>query len=385
MGELCHQVEDLINLFGKRALMIPCKGKVPAIKWRELTVKVMSDPDHLTILSHYNIAIVNGKKSDGLCCIDVDEEYFTEVLLEKNPLLKNTTQTKGKRGKHFWFRLKGDCSRLTPLKYNGLDVGEFRSTGGITVISGKHPDGGFYRIENRVEPIEISFDDLWLPDKPYHLDITRDTEITEDNRSSFISESISKKPLNEEDVVKQSLPKSPRNNHKSVFELARLARTMEAQRGVKLSVQERDQLIQKWCEVNPYINPKRSLGHYHTEFLVSYRKVRFPKGETNILDLAVKSARTNPPPPEAAKFQDNQITLLISVLRELQLLHGNNPFFLSCRKAAELLGVKSYKTMNRRLIALEVDGIIKVVCRGGPNTNKANRYRYLGELGIKKA
>ena len=118
---------------------------------------------------------------------------------------------------------------------------------------------------------------------------------------------------------------------------------------------------------------------------MSYSKVRFLKGQQDNLDLAVKNARNNPPPPEAAKFQDDQITLLISVLRELQLLHGNKPFFLSCRKAAELLEVKSYKTMNRRLIALEVDGIIKVVCRGGPKTNKANRYRYLGELGIKKA
>ena len=51
----------------------------------------------------------------------------------------------------------------------GENVGEFRSTGGYTVIAGKHPEEGEYKILNKVKPIEITYDELWLPNKQEKL------------------------------------------------------------------------------------------------------------------------------------------------------------------------------------------------------------------------
>lgn len=173
------EINALRELFGRDALMIPCKDKIAALRWIDLTVEIMEDEDYLVSLGYMNIAIINGEKSNGLCCIDVDEEKFGEVLLRKNPFLQDTTQTKGHRGCHYWVRLKGDYPKLTNLKFRGEGVGEFRSTGGYTVIAGKHPEEGEYKILNKVKPIEITYDELWLPNKLEKLKLTDDTERTE--------------------------------------------------------------------------------------------------------------------------------------------------------------------------------------------------------------
>ena len=202
------EVNALRELFGRDALMINCKYKKPIGRWKELTIEIMEDEDHLVSLGYMNIGIVNGEKSNGLCCIDVDEEKFIEVLLKENPFLRNTTQTKGHRGCHYWFRLKGNYPRLTNLKFMGEDVGEFRSTGGYTVIAGKHPEGCDYKILNKVKPIVITFDQLWLPNKQKELKLTDDTERTDEdrvNRRGLVSFGVCEKAFNR-GVYHSSLP-----------------------------------------------------------------------------------------------------------------------------------------------------------------------------------
>jgi hypothetical protein len=44
------------------------------------------------------------------------------------------------------------------------DFGEWRATGGYTVIYGKHPEPGVeYRVINDAEPIEVAVGDILLP------------------------------------------------------------------------------------------------------------------------------------------------------------------------------------------------------------------------------
>jgi len=119
------EINALRELFGRDVLMIPCKDKKAVVQWTDLTVEIMEDEDYLDSLGYMNIAIINGKKPNGLCCIDVDEEKFGEVLLRKNPFLQDTTQTKGHRGCHYWVRLKGDYPALTYLKFGGGMLGSF--------------------------------------------------------------------------------------------------------------------------------------------------------------------------------------------------------------------------------------------------------------------
>ncbi len=82
--------------------------------------------------------------------------------------------------------------------------------------------------------------------------------------------------------------------------------------------------------------------------------------------------------PEAAEVYDqSEVQRLVSLCRELQRSAGNNPFYLACRKAGELLGVGRDKA-HRWLFLLMQDRLLEEVCKGDFKTGRASRYRYLG-------
>ena len=84
-------------------------------------------------------------------------------------------------------------------------------------------------------------------------------------------------------------------------------------------------------------------------------------------------------PIEAQQYEQASLRLLVKLCRELQRAAGDGPFFLSCRKAGSLLDVP-YTTASRWLFLLVTDDVLDVVFKGGPDTNKATRFRYLPPL-----
>ena len=72
---------------------------------------------------------------------------------------------------------------------------------------------------------------------------------------------------------------------------------------------------------------------------------------------------------------------LVALCRELQalMIGEDEPFWLSTRKAGELLGA-DHTTAWRWLFILEQDGWIKTIEKGGTDKNprKATRFRYTG-------
>jgi P4 family phage/plasmid primase-like protien len=146
-------------------LPVPTKEKRPAVKgWPEITVERMSDPEYLAMFNG-NIGVLLGEKSGHLCSVDVDSDDDFTVFLELNPRFQETLQTKGSRGGNFWFRVAGAYPDLTTVKCaDGCAWGEFRSTGGQTIIHGTHPLGMPYqRLVDR-RPIDIVFDSIVWPD-----------------------------------------------------------------------------------------------------------------------------------------------------------------------------------------------------------------------------
>jgi P4 family phage/plasmid primase-like protien len=75
-------------------------------------------------------------------------------------------QSKGKRGGNFWLRMIGPYPEKTKKLFdaNRESVGEFRSGGGFTIISGLHPDGMSYRLENEVPALEVPFENIVWPE-----------------------------------------------------------------------------------------------------------------------------------------------------------------------------------------------------------------------------
>jgi DNA-binding transcriptional regulator YhcF (GntR family) len=77
-------------------------------------------------------------------------------------------------------------------------------------------------------------------------------------------------------------------------------------------------------------------------------------------------------------YEEARIGILGGICRELQQAHGQNPFYLSARTGAEMLGV-SPMTISRWLFLLEHDRWIRTVEKGGTakGARKATRFFFL--------
>ena len=162
-----NQLGYIQDIFGKITQLIPCaKGsKKSAVKWGHLSIADMANPTHVFRLEQAdNVAIVLGHVSGGLCSIDIDNDDWVEPFLQQNPVLNDTTITKGARGCNIWMRIKGEYPRTHHIKSGGVHMGEFRADGGYTVVTGTHPTGCEYRFVNEANPIEMTYESIILPD-----------------------------------------------------------------------------------------------------------------------------------------------------------------------------------------------------------------------------
>jgi hypothetical protein len=166
-------VSDLRKLVGYDAVLLPIpRGhKGPKIKgWQHFTGERMQQPEYLAQLNHdTNIGVLLG---NGLVTIDFDQDKAIEPFLNLNPKLRQTLRTRRKRGCNLWLRIKGYYPEACKLKTaSGEEIGEWRADGNQTVIHGEAIDKKkgetsptAYKIENRVPPIELPFDEIHWPE-----------------------------------------------------------------------------------------------------------------------------------------------------------------------------------------------------------------------------
>jgi P4 family phage/plasmid primase-like protien len=163
-----NPVDELRGLLGHDVVLLPIAAgeKAPRFAgWNETTIERMEDPEYRARFAGGNVGVLLGKSSGNLCTIDVDSDDDFAAFLRLNPRLEGTLQTKGARGGNIWFRLSGDYPALTKIKRaDGSDWGEFRATGGQTIIHGVHPNGMNYQRLVDAPPIEISFTEIVWPE-----------------------------------------------------------------------------------------------------------------------------------------------------------------------------------------------------------------------------
>jgi P4 family phage/plasmid primase-like protien len=168
-------VNNLRTLLGHDVVLLPIpRGeKGPRFKgWQNVTVEDMANREYLRKLRRGNIGVLLGEPSNGLCSIDIDEDTEMERFLNLNPKLKDTLRTRGARGGNVWVRIIGEYPALTPLTQEGIldedgnpqKWGEWRATGGQTVIHGRHPSGCDYKIVYEAKPLEVTFESIVWPD-----------------------------------------------------------------------------------------------------------------------------------------------------------------------------------------------------------------------------
>ena len=100
----------------------------------------------------------------------------------------------------------------------------------------------------------------------------------------------------------------------------------------------------------------------------------------------MERAKRSPPPKAAERYEQAGLWLLVSLCRELQHAAATEPFFLSCRTAAEMLDVRNknggfdHIKAARWLFLLVHDKVLLEVEKGDITRRRASCYRYMGGL-----
>ncbi len=167
-------IAEILNRIGPAVLLPVSRGrKGPDFDgWQNVSLARMQDPEYLAKFNNGgNVGVLLGKPSDGLCTIDLDANEWIDPFLKDNPKLARTLRTRRLNGCNFWLRIIGG---FPPLKYlhhprmknekgKPLEIGEWRSTGGQTIIAGEV--GGFHyqRIVD-APTVEIPFAEIVWPE-----------------------------------------------------------------------------------------------------------------------------------------------------------------------------------------------------------------------------
>ena len=112
------------------------------------------------------------------------------------------------------------------------------------------------------------------------------------------------------------------------------------------------------------------------DFVYGWPCVKFPKGSEPMTQV-LANANASELPEMAGRYDCPRTHRLIKLCRELQRAAGEGVFFLSCRKAGELVGIDQTSAW-KRLRMLETDGVLQATARG--TKTKATRYMYTAPI-----
>lgn len=167
-------------------------------------------------------------------------------------------------------------------------------------------------------------------------------------------------------------------NENCLFVFARLLKAFEATTGSKLKSEDLASAFSLWwntAKSSSLLPEDADFDEYRFDFVDKFRKVKAPHG-ANPLQEAIRRADNNPLPPQADRYPSTGIKRLVAVCSHLQILAGDNPFFISVRDAAKIVGVKSKFAASAMLAGLVRDGILTEVEKGIPGGNLATRFRF---------
>lgn len=181
-----QHIQKLYALLGENTVLLPIPrgAKSPLVPgWPNITLEQSKDPEfrvtfrpkagdsrpyslkYAALLAKGNIGVLQGAASMGICSIDIDEDEWVAPVLEANPWLKETLQTRGHRGQNFWIRItdEGPIPSFNLSDETGAKVVEFRADGRQTVVYGRHPRGVDYAVIHEAPPVDKAMSDIVWP------------------------------------------------------------------------------------------------------------------------------------------------------------------------------------------------------------------------------
>jgi hypothetical protein len=384
-----NRISHIVELLGPAVLLAwPSGSKGSRKKWKHLQLTNMSDQAYLARLEKSgNIGVALGRVSNGLVTIDLDCEDCVNPLLDANPLLRNTLRTAAERGCNIWVRCGSEyprsCSLTDP---SARKIGDWRADGNQSIIAGTHPTGVPYRLVVEKPVITINYEAIIWPDVILPPDATESKRVRGVGRVGrvgrvgetevvcVVGDHQIQTFFGGADLIAQVAPTDYHKNNDSLFKLARLVKSYEHAAGRPATERELEFAFDRWCLIaRRFWRSELTRDDYYAEFLEAYSYARIGLDE-NPIEVALSRAKAAPL-PQLQGFTDERIRLLAAICREMQLLTGDNPFFVPTRKIGEVLGVP-WTPAARWLRALEVLQIIhladgEIRRRGG---NRSPRY-----------
>lgn len=133
------------------------------------------------------------------------------------------------------------------------------------------------------------------------------------------------------------------------------------------------EIVATWHQRNLSVIGTEDLAVTLTDFFRGWAKVRHPEGETMSTILNAIDYASPLPARILALGYGPAGNQLVRICAALQVHHRDQPFFISVRKAGELLGV-NFTYAAKMLAALVSDGVLKLIVNA--TAKSASRYRF---------
>jgi hypothetical protein len=180
-------------------------------------------------------------------------------------------------------------------------------------------------------------------------------------------------------AIERNLPKGPgERNQKRLFAFTRAIAGIPRLRDAGDPVLRA--IVQLYFEAAaPQTSGTHDFEDYWDEFRYGLDRVRFP-GDFSMIEIIEAVAAQPPHAACVAKgYAEPRRVLLVGLCAELQRRHGENPFFLSCAKAAELLTGVGHPTapmqIHRMLDGFRRNELLQLAQKG--SRHAATRWRFL--------
>ena len=156
--------------------------------------------------------------------------------------------------------------------------------------------------------------------------------------------------------------------------LARAVLTEAKDRDGPLSIEEKLEAFNRCYAIaldKGVLCPGQTKDEYKNEFMHACKTAKIPLN-TTIIQMALAAVATEPPPPEADRYESPEGKRLVGLCYQLAKI-SEGEFFLSCRDAGKAIG-KSHTVGAQWLSGMVEMNILKIVKKHTPED--ATHYTY---------